>query len=150
MSFLIRKWEEPVVREADIPVCISLYHAIPPTGSRELSLPFETFPFHFATCNVDIGLDLRRHAFSCCHRILMSLTYYFYIPRSSKHQISSTRGVHQRVQQFTKGLVTNYREGGGGGATAGEGQVEFYPYKKKGGGGDKSFSPAEGGRHKQF
>ena len=35
---------------------------------------------------------------------------------------------------------------GGGGATKLEGEkVKFYPYKKKGGGGSKSFSHAEGG-----
>ena len=30
------------------------------------------------------------------------------------------------------GLVTNYREGGGGYKTGGRGQVKFYPYKNKG------------------
>ena len=48
------------------------------------------------------------------------------------------------VQVYTwinmdKGLVTNYREGGG--------HVKFYPYEK-GGGGEKSFSHAEGGAQK--
>ena len=46
----------------------------------------------------------------------------------------------------TKGLVTNYREGGG--ATkreGGGGHVKFYPYKK---GGGKCFSHAEGGAQK--
>ena len=38
------------------------------------------------------------------------------------------------------GLVTNYGDGGG---------VKFYPYKR-GGGAEKSFSPAEVGGHKKF
>ena len=46
----------------------------------------------------------------------------------------------------SKGLVTNYGEGG---ATKrdGGGHVKFYPYEK-GGGGGKSFSHAEGGAQK--
>ena len=70
-----------------------------------------------------------------CHRILMSLTYYFYIPRSSKHQISSTRGVHQRVQQLTQGLLPITGRGGGGLREGrGGGASEVSPLQKKGGG----------------
>ena len=41
---------------------------------------------------------------------------------------------------FSKGLVINYREGGGGLQNGrGGGQVKFYPYKKGWGGGHKRF-----------
>ena len=42
----------------------------------------------------------------------------------------------------SKGLVTNYGEGGGGLQNGRGGHVKFYPYEK---GGRKSFSHAEGG-----
>ena len=38
--------------------------------------------------------------------------------------------------KLSKGLVTNYREGGGGYKTGGGGQVKFYPKRK---GGRKTF-----------
>ena len=57
---------------------------------------------------------------------------------------------HQRIVwvdqlgSVSKGLVTNYGEGGGGCyKTGGGGHQKFYPYEK--GGGGKSFSHAEGG-----
>ena len=46
----------------------------------------------------------------------------------------------------SKGLVTNYGEGGGY-KTGGGGHVKFEPYEK---GGGKSFSHAEGGGTKSF
>ena len=58
-----------------------------------------------------------------------------------------------------KGVVINYGEGRGGEGRGGEGrgvlqngmgggQVKFYPFKK-GGGGGKSFSHSERGKHKR-
>ena len=38
-------------------------------------------------------------------------------------------------QHCPKGLVTDYREGGGGYKTGGGGHVKIYPYEKGGGGG---------------
>ena len=49
----------------------------------------------------------------------------------------------------SKGLVTNYGEGGRGYKTGGGGLVKFYPYEK-GEGGGKSFNHAEGGGTKSF
>ena len=47
------------------------------------------------------------------------------------------------VQPLYKGLVTNYREEGGGATKReGGGHVKFYPYEK---GGGESFSHADGG-----
>ena len=47
--------------------------------------------------------------------------------------------------ESTKGLVTNYGEGGGGLQNGRGGHMKFYPYEK---GGGKSFSHAEGGAQK--
>ena len=48
----------------------------------------------------------------------------------------------------TKGVVINYREGGGA-IKREQGQVRFYPYKKRGGG-RKSFRHAELGAQQSF
>ena len=46
---------------------------------------------------------------------------------------------------FPKGLVTNYRDGGGGGATKREGEGQVLPLQKGRGGGRTNLSHAEGG-----
>ena len=81
------------------------------------------------------------------HLLTFSFLHFVY-GRFLANRGSSRNGF---VRLPTKGLVTNYGEGGGATKREGEGHVKFYPYEK--GGGGKSFSQSEGGGvggHKQF